>query len=128
MTQKSGTFISYDAEPFLPTLFTHNPNDVPTAYPSSRDHALFPSSISYEYTDATFDEDFYNAARQSAAYLESVAEALGQAVDGASVYGNYAIFDTPVENIYGSNLERLRAIREEVDPKGVMALAGGFKI
>ncbi|KAH9168083.1 hypothetical protein EDB89DRAFT_1994255 [Lactarius sanguifluus] len=41
---------------------------------------------------------------------------------------NYALFDTPLEDIYGANLPRLRAIKQAVDPKDVMCLAGGFKL
>lgn len=47
---------------------------------------------------------------------------------GAS-YPNYAIFDTPLEQMYETNVDRLREIkaREDVDPTDVMGLAGGFK-
>ncbi|KAF9225356.1 FAD-binding domain-containing protein [Gyrodon lividus] len=43
------------------------------------------------------------------------------------LYGNYAIIGTPVEDIYGDSLPRLRKIKEEVDPGNVMGLAGGWK-
>ena len=67
--------------------------------------------------------------RQSAARLESLAVAEGQAgVDTASKYANYAIYDTPVSRIYGGNLVRLQATKARVDPNNVMGLAGGFKI
>ena len=44
-----------------------------------------------------------------------------------SLYGNYALADTPLEAIYGVNVERLTSIKKEVDPENVMGLAGGFK-
>lgn len=47
---------------------------------------------------------------------------------GAALYPNYAIFDTPVESIYGSNLDRMRKVKAAVDPDNVMGLAGGFKV
>lgn len=44
-----------------------------------------------------------------------------------SLYGNYALGDTPLEAMYGVNVERLARIKKVVDPKNVMGLAGGFK-
>jgi len=35
--------------------------------------------------------------------------------------------DTPLERMYGTNVAKLKALRKEVDPNGVMGLAGGFK-
>ena len=46
----------------------------------------------------------------------------------AAVYPNYALFDTPLEDIYGANIPRLQAIKSAVDPENVMGLAGGFKL
>jgi hypothetical protein len=51
----------------------------------------------------------------------------GQDVANAPVYVNYALFDTPLENMYGTNLAKLRRIRIDIDPANVMDLAGGFK-
>ncbi|KAH9019652.1 FAD-binding domain-containing protein [Lactarius hengduanensis] len=55
--------------------------------------------------------------------VTATAIADGQNVSHASVYPNYALFDTPLEDIYGTNLHRLRAIKQAVDPKDVMGLA-----
>jgi hypothetical protein len=46
----------------------------------------------------------------------------------APVYANIALFDTPLEDIYGSNMPSLRKIETEVDPEDMMGLAGGFKV
>ncbi|KAF8269916.1 hypothetical protein EI94DRAFT_1572930, partial [Lactarius quietus] len=51
----------------------------------------------------------------------------GQNVSQAAVYVNYALFDTPLKDIFGRNLPRLRKIRDYIDPEDVMGLAGGFK-
>ena len=69
----------------------------------------------------------WDAARQSAAQLARAVEAEGQDVADAELYNNYAIFDTPLERMYGGNVARLAALREQYDPEGVMALAGGWK-
>jgi hypothetical protein len=88
---------------------------------------FLPLNIFYSWTDESFDDDFYKAARASATALSNVAMAEGQSVLGAPVYPNYAMFDTPLANMYGSNLPSLRSLKSVVDPKNVMGLAGGWK-
>jgi len=66
--------------------------------------------------------------RQSTNTIRAAAVAEGQNVADVALYGNYALFGTPVESLYGANLQRLRSIRNKIDPHNVMALAGGFKI
>lgn len=121
-----GAAVSYDIEPFDPGLFSHS--DTPSAYPPDRSRALFPTNIYFAWTTPARDTDFAAALRQSTNTLRAAAVADGQAVGDAFSYGNYALFGTPVERLYGANLKRLSAIRSSVDPNGVMALAGGFKV
>jgi len=120
-----GLFISYDVEPFLPTFLSHATS--PSAYPPSRTQGFLPLNIFYSYLEAGHDAVFQEAARQSAANIRAQAIAQGQDIADAAVYGNYAIFDTPLENIYGHNLQSLRKVKATVDPNNVMGLAGGFK-
>ncbi len=68
-----------------------------------------------------------SAIRESTDILRAAALADGQDVEHAVVYPNYALFDTPLEDMYGQNVARLRALRRAVDPEDVMGLAGGFK-
>jgi FAD/FMN-containing dehydrogenase len=61
--------------------------------------------------------------------LRAVSTALGQEPGrDASYYPNYAIYGTPAEQIWGSNLPLLRKFKKVYDPKNVMGLAGGFKV
>ena len=120
-------FISYNVEPVLPTYLTHNTS--PSAYPSSRSEPFFPLGIYYAWLLPESDQAFQDAARTSASTLRA------KAVDGAQgdaanvpLYSNYAIFDTPLEDLFGANLPRLKAIKAMVDPDNVMGLAGGFKL
>jgi hypothetical protein len=73
------------------------------------------------------DDAFHKAIRQSAASIKAKAIAEGQNVAEAAVYTNYATFDTPLKDIYGNNVGRLKKIKATYDPRDVMGLAGGFK-
>ncbi|KAK1236306.1 hypothetical protein PQX77_000468 [Marasmius sp. AFHP31] len=127
MSLISGTFISYDVEPFHPSLLSHTSS--PSAYPPTRDKVYLPLNIYYAWTLSLSDSAMHDAIRESTARLENFAVSEGQfGVDTASRYANYAIYDTPVSRIYGGNLGRLQATKARVDPDNVMGLAGGFKI
>lgn len=69
-----------------------------------------------------------SAAIRSAQQLASVAEAAGQDISDAALYGNYAIASTPLERIFGDNLEQLKTTKQKYDPGNVMGLAGGWKL
>jgi hypothetical protein len=68
-----------------------------------------------------------SALRQISHTIREIALAEGQNVSHAAKYVNYALFGTPLEDIYGGNLDRLRKIRTAVDPEEVMGLTGGWK-
>ncbi|KAK7448815.1 hypothetical protein VKT23_013545 [Stygiomarasmius scandens] len=123
----SGTFISYDIEHFLPSILTHNTS--PSAWPPTRDTAYMPQFIYYAWLSESEDQDFYDAIRQSSEQIARVAIQEGQqGVETAPPYPNYAIFDTPVELMYGDSLPRMRNVKARVDPNNVMGLCGGIKI
>jgi hypothetical protein len=68
-----------------------------------------------------------SAIRESADSLRAAAQKDGQDVEHAVVYPNYALFDTPLQDMYGQNVPTLQALRQAIDPEDVMGLAGGFK-
>ena len=121
---KSGV-VAYTLEPFLPSILSHN--TAPTAYPPTRDHVYLPLGICFMWLNATYDNDFYDAIRQSAIRIRDVAIADGQDIINAPLYPNYAIFGTPLKDMYGANVDKLRILKRRVDPDNVMGLAGGFK-
>lgn len=69
-----------------------------------------------------------STAVQSAEYLTQLANAEGQDISDAALYGNYAIFSTPVSRILGNNVETLANVKTVYDPNNVMGLAGGWKL
>ncbi|KIJ66517.1 hypothetical protein HYDPIDRAFT_174587 [Hydnomerulius pinastri MD-312] len=114
-------YVFFSAEPFLPTLYNHSTS--PSAFPGSRAYPFWPLSIEFAWNNGTDDSVMIDAIKDSARRLKQKA---GVNVS-LPLYGNYALWDTPLEQIYGDNAERLRQIRKEVDPRDVMGLAGGFK-
>ncbi|KAJ7083230.1 FAD-binding domain-containing protein [Mycena epipterygia] len=120
-----GLAVSYNIEPFLPSAVpATNP---PTAFPGSRTAgvALCPTNFFFLWLPPTSDDIFHDAMHQSTAQIKALAIAEG--VLGSSKYTNYAIYDTPLSDIYGQNVPRLQSIKKAVDPQNVMGLAGGFK-
>ncbi|KAH8978950.1 FAD-binding domain-containing protein [Lactarius akahatsu] len=112
-------------EPFHRSLFAHG---TPSAYPPDRSLLYFPSVIAFTWSNSSLDKTMTRRAiRESADSLRAAALKDGQDVEHAAVYSNYALFDTPLEDMYGKNVPRLRALRRAVDPGDVMGLAGGFK-
>jgi hypothetical protein len=79
------------------------------------------------WSNHSLDETMAHALRDGSKAIHDVALADGQDLSMAAVYVNYALFGTPLEDIYGGNLARLRGIKAKVDPEKVMDLAGGFK-
>ena len=126
LSPKSSVFVSYVIEPFLPSIYMHNLDS--TAFPPVRSLGFFPNIIEYSWTNETFDEDFHEAARSSAKTLFDVAQSEGQSLQDVPLYPNYAIFGTPLKDIYGSTLPKLQLLQADVDPHNVMALAGGWKL
>ncbi|KAI9449853.1 FAD-binding domain-containing protein [Lactarius psammicola] len=117
--------VTFTFEPLLRDVFSHGSD---SAYPPDRSRALFPSALIISFSNASLDDTVAKAVRNYSDTVTAAAVADGQNLSHASVYPNYALFDTPLEDIYGANLPRLRAIKQAVDPKDVMGLAGGFKL
>ncbi|KAH9054939.1 FAD-binding domain-containing protein [Lactarius vividus] len=117
--------ITLTCEPFLRDVFSHGSD---SACPPDRSRALFPTAATITYNNASLDDTVSKGLRSLSDTVTAAAVADGQNVSHAAVYPNYALFDTPLEEIYGANLPRLHAIKKAVDPKNVMGLAGGFKI
>ena len=124
LSPKAGS-IGYALEPFLPSILSHN--TTPTAYPPTRDHVYYPLAIYASWVDEKHDNEFYEVVRQSAARIRDVAIQDCQDIINAPLYPNYAMFDVPLSDMYGGNVDKLRSLRRRVDPHNVMGLTGGFR-
>lgn len=117
--------LGYNVEPFLPSMLSHN--KVPTAYPPTRKTVYSPFNLAYAWEIAEYDDIFFEAIRQSTATIRAAALAEGQHITKGPLYPNYAIFGTPLSEMYGDNVDKLKSLRRRVDPADVMGLAGGWK-
>ena len=68
-----------------------------------------------------------SALRNMTATIRATALEDGQNVTEAAAYMNYALYGTPLEDLYGGNVGRLREIRTAIDPNNVMGLTGGWR-
>ncbi|KAL0951020.1 hypothetical protein HGRIS_007761 [Hohenbuehelia grisea] len=125
---KSGIFISYSIEGFLPNAHAVSGKSIESAaYPPIRSKTHHPFFLYFAWTIAGNDAHIRDAIEQSARRITDVARADGQDIDSGAIYPNYAPPGTPLEEMYDSNLGRLRALRAVVDPDRVMDLCGGWK-
>ncbi|TEB23063.1 FAD-binding domain-containing protein [Coprinellus micaceus] len=115
------------SEPFLPSILSHNKYG--TAYPFTRDVAYTPFAIFVAWTGPKYDDAIKRGIEKIRDKLEAALVEEGyEGVPTSPSYPNYALWDAPLDRIYGSNLPKLQEIKRRVDPDNVMGLAGGFKI
>lgn len=123
----SATFLSYDVEPFQPSIFSAGTTKT-ASYPPSRDPPLYPLNLYFAWENTTSDDAMRKAIVESAERITAVAVSEGQDISQAFLYSNYGIDTTPKYRIYGDNLPILRKLKAQYDPHGVMDLAGGWKL
>lgn len=128
----STLIVSLAPEPFY-NAFSHSRGG---AYPHPPSRQVTPLSSFIAYTAGSGLSLDAQVARQASFVAEI--KRLTQAVQAKAVslglsrwddilYPNYALSDTPLELMYGSNVPRLRQIRSRYDPERVMTLTGGFR-
>ena len=120
------TLIIFQLDAFESDIFTHGG---PSAYPPDRSRAILPSGLFVTWNDKSLDRDgfVYNSVRSLSASIIEAGVNDGQDLKDAAHYPNYALYGTPLENMYGKNVKRLRAIKKKYDPFRVMDLTGGFR-
>ena len=86
-------------------------------------------SITFCWRFPSDDDGFIKELRSTYYTAFQIALDDGQNIGGSNqiVYPNYASDDTPLSQMYGKNVPRLRRIRKTWDPDNVMCLTGGFK-
>ncbi|TEB19619.1 FAD-binding domain-containing protein [Coprinellus micaceus] len=127
LSDKSLIFLGFVSEPFIPSILSHNTHD--TAYPFTRDVLYTPFNIFVAWADPSQDKAMKAAIEKISEVLEKTLVEEGyKDVPTSPLYPNYALWDAPLERIYGTNLPKLQEVKRRVDPGDVMGLAGGFKV
>ena len=121
-----GTLLTINIEPFLLTYFNHSQGGAYPHVPSSA--APLPIIVQFGWDLPSKDEYFIDQIQSLANSLLQATLHDGQGGELRQIrYPNYALDNTPLSEMYGDNVDRLRTIRQSWDPDNVMCLAGGFK-
>ncbi|KAF5345704.1 hypothetical protein D9758_013041 [Tetrapyrgos nigripes] len=99
-----------------------------SAYPHSTARQITPANVFIFYNNVSDRDYMSNAIREFSLEIQKVAIEEGWSRPDDILYSNYAVAGTPLELIYGDNIERLRALKKIVDPTNVMGLTGGWKV
>ena len=121
------TLITIAIEPFLPQYFDFSQGG---AYPhASSATPLLPINIQFGWQLPINNQFFVDEIQVLANSLLQTAVEDGQDVGSPKQirYPNYALDTTPLAEMYGENVVRLRTIRQSWEPDNVMNLTGGFK-
>lgn len=119
----TGILLSYDIEPFM----KYGEHATESAFP--HDNSPLPLNLYFSWILDAEDAFWRGVMQQSINTLTEVAKAEGIYDPEMYAYPNYSLDTYTGEQLYGpTNAARLRAIREQVDPDGVMLLAGGFQL
>ncbi|KAI5824942.1 FAD-binding domain-containing protein [Schizophyllum commune Tattone D] len=122
------TMFAYYLEPFVPDYLSHA-SENSSAFPPSRKTRILPTAIGVGWSSPFLDDQGMEVIRDLGDALSAYASDVdGQDLSGYYIYPNYALADVRMEDMYGENLEKMREVRERVDPTRLMALAGGFKV
>jgi hypothetical protein len=117
-------FVTMSAEPFNRKLFSHSKGG---AYPHDPSVPLLPISMFIQWEHEDLDSFFINALKEAASVITNQAISEGQTEASKILYPNYAIAGTPLSDMYGHNVDKLKAIKQEYDPHNVMGLTGGWR-
>jgi Berberine and berberine like len=122
-----GALLIYNIQTFLPTYLDNSQDG---AYPHVRSSIpIFPFDMLFGWASPLDDQIFLEQIQSTTTALYQIVLSEGQDIRGSKqiLYPNYALSDTPLEQMYGENVQRLRNIRKSWDPNDVMYLTGGFK-
>lgn len=118
----SGYLVSYDIEPF-DSGYGNKATD--SAWPHKQ--GGLPLNLYFAWDNPADDQFWHRAFLDTASRIRAQAEKEGQDLSNLLLYPNYCLASTPVKQMYGGNVQRLREIRKRYDPNNVMSLTTAFR-
>lgn len=133
MRQHGGTHVKIGLWPFAKTMFDKATD---SAFPHKKDKPNCPIIIYFTWEGKQNDEHWINTMKTTIDDLRKKVNEerakINPEILALPYFINTALAEaiqTAVEQLYGEeNLQRLKDIRKNRDPTGVMDLTGGFKI
>ncbi|KIJ94567.1 hypothetical protein K443DRAFT_683637 [Laccaria amethystina LaAM-08-1] len=122
----NGTMFTIGCKAFSKGMFDEISDDSEQngAWPHKKGEANHPILVFAEWKGKENDEFWISEMKE---VLKTLSAKISQ--NSRPVYSNTALAEyTKVEEVYRGNLDRLKSIRDKVDPAKVMSFAGGFKI
>jgi FAD/FMN-containing dehydrogenase len=127
LLNSSAAYVNFAIEPFLSTALSHSTG--PSVFPRTRKQVYLPTNMYLGWIDPAADELMHTATKDAIQRLKAKAIELGQDIEEATLYPNYAIDGIPVETFWGkTNVKKMQALKAVYDPKNVMGLTGGWKV
>lgn len=122
---RSGSFISYDVEPFAENYGRFANANGGSSWPHST--SPLPLNLYFAWTSALDDDYYKQAALEPARIITEQAIAEGQDLSSFSLYPNYAVAGTSATVLYGEqNAATLRAAKAKYDPTNIMGQTTSF--
>ncbi|KAF2962902.1 hypothetical protein GQX73_g10673 [Xylaria multiplex] len=121
--------VAYTLEPFPPALYARHGDTNPFGLGTNESQSLLISNFNAIWTDPADDEHVEKATRALMDSIDNDARHLG--TYNPFLYLNYAApWQDPIASYGVKNVDRLRKVAREVDPRGVFTyqVPGGFKI
>ena len=124
---KGGILLTLNIEPFLSNYFNYSQGGAYPHIPSA--NPPLPVIIQFGWDLPSQDDYFIELIQSLADSLLEAYQTDDERRDGVKQirYPNYALDNTPLVEMYGDNIDRLKTIRQTWDPTNVMCLTGGFK-
>uniref|UniRef100_A0A0W0FSA3 Uncharacterized protein n=1 Tax=Moniliophthora roreri TaxID=221103 RepID=A0A0W0FSA3_MONRR len=118
------TVVNFFTEPYTQS----NVQSTDSAYPHPPGRFVCLTLLEIRWDNVADDAYFISVLLEAQQAIQAVAIVEEQSFADDILYPNNAPGNTPLELLYGDNLERLRVIKKRVDLWNVMGSTGGFKI
>ena len=126
MEKHGGTRTGIGMWPFTKSMFD---KATPSAWPHVKDKPNCPIIVYFTWEGEGHDDYWIGTMKSTLKMIRDKVHAERESSKGLPYFISTALAEaTSVEDLYGSDLEKLKQLRKKYDPTGVMDLTGGFRI